>query len=216
MILDIHTHHPAPDSDAIISIVPDKFCPLEGQLYSVGIHPWSISEMTDGTLSRLEELAQRPGVVAIGETGFDMTHENPAPMFRQINIFRHHVMLSESLHKPLIIHDVKMHDVILSLYKELGPSQPWIIHGFRNKLSVLQMFERLNGDINASEPSGIYFSFGARFNADTLRACPLSRILAETDESPLSIREIIASLSAARDMDLLPLVADNTARILRR
>ena len=38
---------------------------------SVGVHPHNASELTDDLLARLEELAEHPRVLAVGETGLD-------------------------------------------------------------------------------------------------------------------------------------------------
>ena len=43
-ILDIHTHHPAPQPNAVVCVSPDDFNPIENQLYSVGIHPWKTAD----------------------------------------------------------------------------------------------------------------------------------------------------------------------------
>ena len=121
-------------------------------------------------------------------------------------MFKRHVELSESLRKPLVIHDVKGHDIIAGARRDLAPTQPWVIHGFRRKPEVAEMLLR----------AGCYLSFGEQFNADTLRATPEDRILAETDESPLDITEVIASLSAAYGKDLTPTIAENTMKILSK
>ena len=43
---------------------------------------------------------------------------------------------------------------------------------------------------------GIYLSFGVLFNSDSLIEAPSELILAETDEAPVTIRNVIAGLSA--------------------
>ena len=60
---------------------------------------------------------------------------------------------------------------------------------------------------------GFWFSFGEKFNPDALRAVPRERILAETDESALDIRQIIARLSEALGEDLTETIAANSARV---
>ncbi len=62
-----------------------------------------------------------------------------------------------------------------------------------------------------------YISFGERFNADALRAVPLDRLLAETDESTMPIGQIISQLATALQMPserLESIVAANLARAL--
>lgn len=203
MILDIHTHAAAPQPLGIISVAPNLLPPNpSAQLYSVGIHPWLIAEATPQLWQTLEDVAARPDVAAIGETGIDLSR--PIPLFKQIQVFKRHIDLSEQLGKPLIIHDVKAHDIIIGLRRDLAATQPWIIHGFRAKPTVAQMLLR----------AGCMISFGEKFNAEALAVVPPDMLLAETDESPLPIDQTIASLNAAAGTDLTPIIAANAARIL--
>lgn len=209
IILDVHTHHPAPQPEGIIAVepenipAPDRF---PGQFYSVGIHPWSLAGLTlpADRLQRLREAAARPDVVAIGETGIDTVHSGAAPMAGQLNAFRQHVELSEELAKPLVIHCVKGQDMILGVHREMQPKQPWIVHGFRGKPTVMRMLT----------DRGICLSFGIQFNAASLEAVPTSLLLAETDEAPCRIQDVIAALNAVREEVTPDLLAANMRRIL--
>lgn len=206
MIIDIHTHHAAPQPRGIVSV---RFTGaqtelLPGQAYSVGVHPWDASmEMTAGRWEELEALAQRPEILAIGECGIDVA-AGDAPMFRQLNAFRRQVELSERLAKPLVIHDVKAHDMIVGLRRDLRPQQNWAIHGFRGKPQVAQMLLRC----------GCFIAFGALFNDETLRMMPRDRILAETDESPMTIQQVIGRISSVLGVDMTESIEKNTARFL--
>ena len=205
MILDIHTHHAAPQPLAVVNLAAPGQAMLPGQLYSAGIHPWDTErEIRPEDLDALLAAARRPQVVAIGEAGIDAV--KGGPMFRQINIFRRQAILAETLRKPLIVHDVKAHETVLGIFSELRPSVPWIIHGFRYKPSVARMFT----------DKGIYLSFGERFTPATLAAVPRPLLLAETDESQLTITEIIAALSAEAGTDLTPVIAENCRRVLEK
>lgn len=209
ILLDVHTHHPAPQPEGIVALDPADF-PAEGlypaQFYSVGLHPWTlhgIGGADPARLSALEAAASRRDVLAIGETGIDTVHGGGAPMAGQLNAFRQHVELSERLGKPLIIHCVKAQDMIIGVKKDMNPKQAWIIHGFRGKPTVLQMLVE----------QGIYISFGAQFNAASLSACPAELLLAETDEAPERIQDVIAALQTARE-DVTPdLLAANMRRL---
>ncbi len=205
-IIDIHTHHPAPQPQGIISI---RLCHqdcvhtdlIAGQAYSAGIHPWDIPlddiENTRGILCRSAKL---PEVVAIGECGVDL--HRGGPMFRQLQVFKMHIELSEQLKKPVIVHDVKGDDIICGLRRELKPAQPWCIHGFRGKPAAAAALLR----------SGCYISFGEKFNAGTLISMPEDRILAETDESDLAIEKIISRLSEIKGFDLTQTIKDNSKK----
>lgn len=206
-ILDIHTHHLPPEPEAVVSVRItsgfNKSDLLAGQLYSVGIHPWdTVDDNSSDLTGILEDAASMSEIVAIGECGVDIP--KGGPLFRQLQIFKAHVEISEKLRKPLIIHDVKAHDIIVGLHRDLTPSMPWIIHGFRGKPQVAEMLLR----------AGCMISLGEKFNPDTLRIIPEDRLLAETDESELSIQEIIGNMEKETGKNLTDLILSNTRRIL--
>lgn len=207
MILDIHTHHPAPQPEGVISL---RFSGADFQFhktqkYSIGLHPWdSNAEVGADFWEKFESLAAAPEVVAIGEAGIDL-NDKGAPMFRQLNQLKRQIEISENLQKPLIIHDVKAHDIICALRRDLKPSQAWVVHGFRGKPQLAEMLLK----------AGLYISLGELFNPDTALKLPADRLLAETDESPLSIREVIQKISNVRDEDTTEIIANNIKRILK-
>lgn len=206
-LLDIHTHHAIPQPHGVVALRfgVDKCATIMGaQRYSVGMHPWdTVREINEEEWNELVALAKRAEVLAIGETGIDLTPRG-GPMYKQLQVFKRHVDLSENICKPLIIHDVKGQDVIVGAKRDFAPTQNWAIHGFRRKPEVARMLLR----------SGCWLSFGADFNPDALRATPEDRILAETDESPLQIEEVITKLSAAYGKDLTATIAANTRKFL--
>ena len=201
--LDIHTHHPAPQPLGVVSCSMSDYSYFENQLFSVGIHPWdSIKEPSPKEWEEFESLASLPCICAIGECGIDKL--KGGPLFRQMIIFKRQIDLSEKLQKPLIIHDVKAHDIIVGLRRDLQPSQNWLVHGFRGKPTVAKMLT----------DCGIYLSFGEKFNPEALLSTPSSLILAETDESPLDILEIIFGISSVLGFDATELIAGNTSNFL--
>ena len=203
LCLDIHTHHPVPQPEAVISLPVENFTPLEGQFYSVGVHPWLTAQPGfEPDWNLFSTLAARQEVVAIGECGIDKTRGGL--MFKQINVLNRQIAESEKLKKPLILHDVKAHDIIVGLRRESNVTQNWAVHGFRGKPTVAKMLT----------DAGISLSFGEKFNPEALATVPLNMILAETDESPLSIEEIIENLSRAMNKDMKPVIIENTKRFL--
>lgn len=151
---------------------------------------------------RLEKMAAMPQIVAIGEAGIDL-NRGPA-LFSQIEAFRAQALLAKRLGKPLMIHCVKAYENILSLHAEIKPQQPWILHGFRAKPTVADMFIRKE----------FYLSFGEKFNAESVAATPPEKLLAETDESPLTIEEIIEKIQAFTPYNTLNQIIHNMKKIL--
>lgn len=206
-LLDIHTHHAQPQPQGVIVLRVGESAGLatsDAQLYSVGIHPWdTVHDISEDYRNALTTLASRSEIVAIGETGIDLTPRG-GPMFRQMQVFKMHIDLSESLCKPLVIHDVKGDDIVIGAKRDYRPKQNWVIHGFRRKPSVAEMLLR----------AGCWLSFGAEFNPEALKITPEDRILAETDDTAKSIEEVIAGLSASYGKDLTATIAANTRKFL--
>ena len=207
MLLDIHSHRAAPYPQGVVSEEPQPgFRPLDGQSCSLGLHPWhSDSPDADAILDRVRQLAARPCVAAIGECGVDPGRG--APLYRQLLQFKRQVEISETIGKPLVIHAVKAADTIIGVRTDLAATRPWAIHGFRGKPTVAQMYLR----------AGLWLSFGERFNPAALRAMPRDRILAETDDSRLTIQQILALQARALGIpaaEYTAMTAANTARFL--
>lgn len=204
MILDIHTHNSKFQTESVVSLAYNELDIIPNRLYSIGIHPWNtVNDDCNLMFDKVCNTAANPQIVAIGECGIDLLRG--AELYKQIQIFSKHIELSEELNLPLIIHNVKAHEIILGLYSDYRPKQKWAIHGFRNKPAVAKMFIQ----------KGIYLSMGEYFNTETLHTVPHELLLAETDESELEIREIINRLSVAAKTDLLPTIAKNTAFFLK-
>lgn len=202
-IIDIHTHGVAPRPQAVISVSPEGAVLAAGQDYSAGIHPWdSLAAPAEETWRLLDALCAETCVRAVGECGIDLV--KGGPLFMQMQIFKRQAELSERLRKPLIIHCVKAHDIIIGMKKEIAPRQNWLVHGFRGKPSVARMLL----------DAGIWLSFGPLHNCETVRMTPHDRMLAETDASGIPIGEVIASLSALTGGDMSETIAINSEKFL--
>ena len=198
-IIDIHTHRLDAGPEAIISVEPAAFAPQPGRLYSVGYHPWSNIPQS---LDDLTAIAAHPQVVAIGETGLDALRG--ASIAEQELLFAHHIALAQQLGKPIIAHMVRTSQQLIKVWRRMQPSGiSLIIHGMRGNENVARTL------IDA----GCYISYGEHFNPKALRATPLDRILAETDESLTPITQIIASHATALNLaceDYLSQLQQNT------
>jgi len=178
MIKDIHTHD-LNSTEGIISIEPSQAGIIEkGRYYSVGIHPWHLTESFGDGIKIMERLVSRPEVVMVGECGLDGVCGAPEEL--QESAFKAQAALSERVEKPLLIHCVRRFPQLLALKREMAPRQKWIIHGFRGKPQLAAELIR----------HGFYLSVGERFNPASLEVIPRERLLVETDDSSLDIDTI--------------------------
>lgn len=208
-ILDIHTHIEPAGPNAIFSTDIENFDRRRagGGQFSLGIHPWKAS-LDPELWANLETLAADQSVVAIGEAGIDNAR-SPLAIADQVELLRRHAALSEKLHKPLILHVVGAWSEIMALKREIKPTEPWIVHGFRGKPQLAHDLVR----------HGLKLSFGEHFNAETLKSVGLDDILAETDESTLGIDKIIENIAAIRGIppaEMRSIIAANYIRTVAR
>jgi TatD DNase family protein len=181
-----------------------EFCPHEGRLYSVGIHPWKTADVMADRLQALAAVARHEQVVAIGETGLDALRG--APLNVQWDIFNRHIELAEALGKPLIVHMVRTSQQVLKAWRESGRAVAWVIHGMRGKPQVARPLL----------DAGFYLSFGPRFNPDTAAITPLEQMLIETDDSGQDINQVAEMVARARGLavpQLLKAVTANASRL---
>lgn len=186
--IDIHSHDIYPDTDKIINLNYDQDI-LEDGYYSIGIHPWKTDNIKfdiKSAITKLKEKASDNRIIAIGECGIDKLKGTDIQI--QIDVFVHHIKISEELHKPLIIHAVKSFNELIHLKEKYKPTQQWIIHGFRGKPQLAQKLINKN----------FYLSFGEFFNEETVKIIPKERLYYETDQSSLSILEIREKIDKLR------------------
>ena len=173
MIYDIHTHHhPAVPGTAVVQLTPDAFSPLPEHFYSVGLHPWDISNDWRTQMAKLLVMALHTHVLMIGETGLDKKN-SPASMETQLEVFREHIRLSELIRKPLIVHCVKAFDELLATRKETKATLPWIVHGFRGGVEQWQQLSR----------AGLHVSLGKHYDTELIKQLPLHQLLLESDDT---------------------------------
>lgn len=75
----------------------------QGVAAAVGIHPNHAHEATPADLAAIAKLAQRPEVVAIGETGLDF-YRNTAPEAVQRATFIQQLEIAAACDKPVVLH----------------------------------------------------------------------------------------------------------------
>ncbi len=183
MIYNAHTHQYINDgSIQIINRYPEQNR-LENQFFSIGIHPWYVTENWENDLSIVWNEAKQNNCLAIGEIGIDKRATTDFDL--QLKIFEQQLVIAQQLNKPVILHIVAAFDQLIALKKKHQIQQPMIIHGFSK-----------NAHLAASLIShGFYLSFGKHFlksknTEEAFIQTPKDRILLETDNSDIDIHSI--------------------------
>ena len=103
----------------------------DGVLAAVGIHPHEARDFDpDRDGARLEALARRPGVAAIGEVGLDF-HYDHSPRRKQIEVLEWMLDLAARLSLPAVLHNRESGPEMLAILTRLAPRErPGVFHSF--------------------------------------------------------------------------------------
>ena len=104
-------------------------------LAAVAIHPNAAPLLAargelDDALAEIDELAGRPRVRAVGETGLDFFRTGAEGRDAQIESFARHVEIAKKHDLALQIHDRDAHDDVVDLLLELGAPARTVFHCF--------------------------------------------------------------------------------------
>jgi TatD DNase family protein len=186
---------------------------------TVGLHPHEASSL-DHEWPMLLELAGEPGVVAIGEAGFDLHYRHSEPD-AQDAAFRVQIRLAHERDRALVIHSREAWDDTFRVLEEEGLPSRTVFHCFTGGPAEAERALTL----------GAYLSFSGIVSfpgADDVRAaaarCPLDRMLVETDapylapvphrgkeNEPAFVSDVGAALARALDRPVAEVAAATAA-----
>jgi TatD DNase family protein len=161
---------------------------------SVGVHPDN-EGIAEPTVAKLLELAARPRVVAIGETGLDYYQmderkggRSVADLEWQRDRFRTHIRAAQQCGKPLIIHTRSSSADTIAILKEEGEdgsaaAAGGVFHCFTETAEVARAALDLGFHISFS---GILTFKSAADLREVAKFVPLDRLLIETDSPYLA------------------------------
>ena len=193
----------------------------------VGLHPHEAVHL-ERDRAGIEALLDAPGVVGVGEAGFDLFYEH-SPRPAQDEAFRWQVGLAHAHDRTLVIHTRDAWPETFALLEAEGVPQRTVLHCFTGGPAEAERALAL----------GCHLSFSGIItfrNADDLRAAaaitPLERALVETDapypapvphrgrpNEPAYVTEVGHALAAAMGRDpeeVAAATAATTARLLGR
>jgi len=151
---------------------------------SAGVHPDN-EGVREPSVADLIELAARPRVVAIGETGLDYYRLNGrsiADMAWQRERFRTHIRAARATALPLVVHTRSASDDTVAILREEG-AQAGVFHCFTETEAVARAALDLGFCISFS---GILTFKTAQALRDVASFVPLDRCLIETDSPYLA------------------------------
>ncbi len=178
---------------------------------AVALHPTRADTLDEHAKNVLEELAIRPEVVAVGETGLDH-YWDAAPHAAQVEAFAWHIDLAKRVGKPLMIHDRDAHQAVFDVLDTEGAPDTVVFHCFSGDAAMARR----------CAAAGYYLSFAgpvsfrnAKELAEAAVATPSELIMVETDapfltphphrgtrNEPAALPYTVRALAALRGDDL--------------
>lgn len=152
-------------------------------LAAVAIHPneaprYEADGTLDAAIAEIDELAGRPRVRAVGETGLDFVRTGESGRAAQYRSFEAHIAIAKKHDIAMQIHDRDAHAEVIATLRRVGAPDRTVFHCFSGDADMA----RLCAD------NGWYLSFAGTVtfkNAANLREAltviPRSQILVETD-----------------------------------
>ncbi|KSU76553.1 TatD DNase family protein [Fictibacillus enclensis] len=192
---------------------------------AVGWHPVDAVDMTPEDLQWIEELADHPKVVAIGEMGLDY-HWDKSPKDVQKRVFRQQIQLAKKVKLPIIIHNREATQDVVDILREEGAEEVGgIMHCFSGSLEVAKECMDMN----------FYISFGgpvtfknAKKPKEVAKEIPIDRLLIETDcpylsphplrgkrNEPSYVKYVAEAIAELREIPLEDLVKKTTENAKR-
>ena len=146
---------------------------------TVGAHPHEAKDHVDLTTQRLVELAGRPKVIGIGETGLDF-HYDLSPRDVQADVFRAHVAAARQTGLPLVVHTREADEIMGDILEEEHAKAPFkiLMHCYTSGPELAKRMASLGAWFSVS---GIATFKQAQEVRDIIADMPADKIILETD-----------------------------------
>lgn len=208
---------------------------LPGVSRSVGVHPQVVAALDDaGRRGQLEALARAlssrsPAVVALGEIGMDGVGDRRASYDAQSELFAAQLRLAKQHDLPVILHILRAHEEALKVLADVGvPAAGGVVHSYSGSAELVPRY--LEHGLYLSFSGSVTWSANGRA-VKAVAACPLERLLVETDapdQTPLAqrpnanapeyLREVVRTVAGIRrapEHEIAELTHRNACRLFR-
>jgi TatD DNase family protein len=169
-------------------------------LPALGVHPWYLENLPENYLEQLEGLLKQHKHAMVGEIGlckvakFVRTYPEgkTAALELQRRVFKEQMELAAKYQRPVSVHCVNQHGVLMKVLEELPKLPPTIgMHSFTGTAQQVQQLLKFDQQHPSTQ---IFFGFShivnyemcssdksRRQGHEAIRAVPRNRLLAESD-----------------------------------
>lgn len=196
-----------PGCDEQSSLAAMDFAARYEHVYAaVGWHPENADSFRGESLEKLRKWTREPKVVAIGEIGLDYYYEDGADRQTQKRVFHAQLELARELDLPVIVHDREAHADCFAAVRAF-PGLRGVFHCYSGSAEMARQLVEL----------GWYLSFtgavtfkNARRALEAIEACPMERLMLETDSPYLAP---VPHRGHRNDSTMLPFIAETVAGV---
>lgn len=175
---------------------------------AVGFHPENLDEVSDDALKEIEKLSHEDKVVAIGEIGLDYHWYKEADIRERQKVWMiKQIELANKVHLPVSIHARDASGDMVELLKVHKPEFGGVLHCYSGSVETMKILAEM----------GYYFGFDGPItykNAiepkECVKACPIDRLLIETDSPYLSP---VPKRGTRNEPSNIPLIASQMAEL---
>jgi TatD DNase family protein len=182
-----------------------------GTLFATaGVHPHHASTYSDQTDSLIRDLATKPGVMAIGETGLDYFRDF-SPRDLQRSSFERQIQIAIETGLPFFLHQRDAHVDFVAILKQYRDQlADVVVHCFTGTRS--EMFEYLDLDCHIGITGWICDERRGTHMKEFMGDIPSDRLMIETDAPYLKPRNLRPKIKSHRnEPKLLPWILGTLA-----
>lgn len=152
-------------------------------LYAIcGLQPGGVDEF-NGDFSDFIELFKDDNCIAIGEIGLDYYYGKDNKEL-QLKYFEEQIKIAIELNKPIVIHCRDAHEDTYNLLKKYHNNLKHIVlHCYTGSVEMMERYIKLGVYISIS---GVVTFKNAKTIKEVVKACPIDRLLVETDDPYLT------------------------------
>lgn len=160
-----------------------KAANIQPGIYAIcGLQPQEVNEF-DGNYDKFIELFDNEKCVAIGEIGLDYYYGKESQE-KQLECFERQLQIACNYKKPIAIHCRDAHEDTYNLLEKYKDGLDGIIlHCYTGSVEMMERYLKLGAYISIT---GVVTFKNAKTIKEVVKACPLDRLLVETDDPYLT------------------------------